>query len=106
VKRQLYRGSLFIVLTVCFICPMVEMFDHWHDAIQTGSDTEYAVVVLALCIPVAVSFSRIVRRTMSGVVRAVTASLTPQKSRCYGSEFKLSFVLLSATSPPIFSLRI
>ena len=105
-KRHLYRGVLFIVLTVCFICPMVEMFDHWHDAIQTGSDTEYAVVVLALCIPVAASFSRVVRRAMSGVVRAVIASPHHQKSRCYGSDFELTFVLLSATSPPIFSLRI
>jgi len=26
------------------------MFDHWDDTIQTGNDTEYGLVVLALCV--------------------------------------------------------
>jgi hypothetical protein len=105
VKRHLYRVALFIVLTVCFICPMVEMFDHWHDAVETGSDTEYTVVVLALCIPVAVSFSRFFHRAVR-LVRAAAAQFNPQKSPCRVSEAEFAFVFLSATSPPILSLRI
>jgi len=104
VKRHLYRAALFIVLTVCFICPMVEAFDQWHDAVETGSDTEYAVVVLALCIPVALSFSRLFQRAISEVVRATIAPCKPQKSN--EPELEMTFVLSSATSPPVLSLRI
>jgi hypothetical protein len=42
-----------IVLLTCLICPLVEMFDNWDHTIQTGNDTEYALVVLALCVGVA-----------------------------------------------------
>jgi hypothetical protein len=105
VKRHLYCVALFIVLTVCFICPMVEMFDQWHDTIETGSDTEYTVVVLALCIPVAVSFSRFFQRA-ARLVRAATAQFNPQKSPSGVSEAEFAFVFMRATSPPITSLRI
>src|SRR5207302_189474 len=37
-----------LVLLTCLICPLVETFDNWDHTIQTGNDTEYALVVLAL----------------------------------------------------------
>jgi hypothetical protein len=51
-----------IVLITCLVCPLVEMFDHWDHTLQTGNDTEYALVVLALCVGVAYRLARIVSR--------------------------------------------
>jgi len=51
-----------VVLFTCLVCPLVEMFDHWDHTIQTGNDIEYALVILALCVGVAYTFTRIVSR--------------------------------------------
>ncbi len=45
------------MLLTCFVCPLVDMFDNWDHAMQTGNDTEYAFVVLALCVGVAYSLA-------------------------------------------------
>jgi hypothetical protein len=44
-----------LVLLICLVCPLVEMFDTWDDTAQTGGNTEYALVLLALCVGVAYS---------------------------------------------------
>lgn len=57
------RASRIIVtlaLLTCLICPLLETFDTWDHTIQTGNDTEYALVILALCVGVAYSFARFV----------------------------------------------
>jgi hypothetical protein len=36
------------------------MFDHWDHELQTGNDTEYALVLLALCIGAACSLARLI----------------------------------------------
>jgi hypothetical protein len=35
---------------ICFVCPALEMFDRWDNTLQTGQDTEYTFVLLALCV--------------------------------------------------------
>jgi hypothetical protein len=49
-----------IVLLTCVVCPALETFDHWDHTIQTGQDTEYALVVLALCVGVVYALARLV----------------------------------------------
>jgi hypothetical protein len=49
-----------IVLLTCVVCPVLETFDHWDHTIQTGQDTEYALVVLALCVGVVYALARLV----------------------------------------------
>lgn len=39
-----------IALAICLVCPLVEMFDQWDHTLQTGNDTEYLFVLLALCV--------------------------------------------------------
>jgi hypothetical protein len=46
------------ILVTCIECPLVDMFDNWDHAVQTGNETEYAWVALALCVGVAYSFAR------------------------------------------------
>jgi len=52
------RITALVVLLTCLICPLLETFDSWDDTIQTGNDTEYTLVILALCIGIAYSFAR------------------------------------------------
>jgi hypothetical protein len=58
-SRLLLVGIVFI-LVVCLVCPLVELFDQWDHTLQTGNDTEYTLVILALCIGAAYSFTRFI----------------------------------------------
>ena len=40
---------IWLILTVCLVCPAMQMFDRWDHEAQTGQDTESALVVFALC---------------------------------------------------------
>ena len=40
------RVVVMLVLTVCLVCPILEVFDTWDPPIQSGNDTEYT----ALCV--------------------------------------------------------
>ena len=51
-----------LVLAICFVCHVAEIFDQWDHTLQTGDDTEYAFVVLALCVGVAYSLKWFVPR--------------------------------------------
>jgi hypothetical protein len=48
-----------IALIICIVCPVLEMFDHWDHTLQTGNDTEYTLVVLAVCVGLAFSLARV-----------------------------------------------
>src|SRR5690242_7205642 len=58
-----------VILMTCLVCPLVELFDNWDHTMQTGNDTEYAFVVLALCVGVAYSLARFIfKSTLLGFV--------------------------------------
>ena len=93
-----------LALLVCLICPILEVFDTWDPPIQTGNDTEYTLVVVALCVGATYLFVRSILESRradfvdnpsltSGVPRLL--DLTPR--------FAFPFAY---TSPPTLSLRI
>ena len=92
-------------LLTCLVCPMLEMFDQWDHTMQTGNDTEYSLVVLALCIGVAYSFARFVSKHSLHGFLAVVFTADIQK-------FFLSTLCLLTSlhfdeiSPPPLALRI
>src|SRR5260370_8172681 len=49
-RTRMSRVAAMIVLLTCVVCPVTEMFDHWDHTLQTGQDTEYTLVLLALCV--------------------------------------------------------
>ena len=49
-----------LVLVVCLVCPLAEMFDQWDHTLQTGNDSEYALVILALCVGVSFLLKRLI----------------------------------------------
>jgi hypothetical protein len=95
-----------LVLLTCLVCPLVELFDNWDHTIQTGNDTEYALVVVALCVGMAYSFARFAfKSALLGFVANSSFASCAQKSFFTGlSSFALP--LFDVTSPPPLPLRI
>jgi hypothetical protein len=105
-RSRARRLIVTLVLVTCFICPLVEMLDHWDHTIQTGNDTEYALVVLALSVGVAYSIARFIfESALLGFVANTLFASCAQKSFFIGlSSFPLP--LFDVTSPPPLPLRI
>jgi hypothetical protein len=95
-----------LVLITCLVCPLVELFDNWDRTIQTGNDTEYALVVLGLCVGVAYSFARFIFKSalLDFVAKSVFASCA-QKS-FFSAPYSFPLLIFDATSPPPLPLRI
>ena len=49
VRRVLLRPAVLITLAAMLGGHMTELFDHWENTLQTGSDVDYTVVILAAC---------------------------------------------------------
>ena len=77
------RASLLIgaiSLAICVVCPLVDLFDQWDHALQTGHDSEYPLVILALCVGAAFVLGRLiltlpVNLSMSGVRYAILSEI-------------------------------
>jgi hypothetical protein len=95
-----------VVLLTCFICPLAETFDSWDHTTQTGNETEYALVILALCVGVAYSFAHFIFK--SGLLGFVAQSVFASSTQKPFLSAPCSFILLlfDATSPPPLPLRI
>jgi len=93
-----------LLLTVCLVCPTLEVFDTWDPPIQTANDTEYGLVVAALCLGAAYLF---VRATLEFPREGFLAG----RKRTFGlpglfvSTRRFDFHF-SDTSPPALTLRI
>ncbi len=101
----MHVGIVFI-LVVCLVCPLVELFDRWDHTIQTGNDTEYTLVILALCMGVAYSFARFIFEfaQLRFLARTVFASCV--KKSLFSVPCGFTLLLFDATSLPPLSLRI
>lgn len=95
-----------LVLLICLLCPFLEMFDHWDHTIQTGNDTEYALILIALCVGFACSVARLVftASARSGMGLRVLSEAVEFKSLL--SIFRGGIRLASSKSPPLVGLRI
>lgn len=105
-RSTLLRETAALVLLICLVCPLVEMFDHWDHTLQTGNDTEYSLVALALSIGVAYSLTRLVL-TLSPVLGSFIRALTHSHG-LNGLESAFSGVtqIAVSTGPPPLALRI
>ena len=105
-RSRASRIAATLALLTCLVCPLVETFDNWDHSMQTGNDTEYGLVVLALCVGVAYSFARFIFRSASLGFAAKSVL-----ARCFLKSFlstasSFTFLLFDATSPPSLPLRI
>ena len=105
-RSRASRITVTLALLTCLICPLVEMFDNWDHTIQTGNDTEYSLVVLALCLGAAYSFARLVfKSALLGVLAENVFASYTQKS-FFSTPCSFTLLLFDATSPPSLPLRI
>jgi hypothetical protein len=105
-RSRTSRITAALVLLTCLICPLLEAFDSWDDTIQTGNDTEYTLVVLALCMGVAYSVARFTRKSalLGFVAKSIFAS-PAQKSLLF-TPLSFTLLLFDATSPPLLPMRV
>jgi len=102
-RASLIAGA--IALAICLLCPLIDMFDQWDHALQTGNDTEYPLVILALCVGAAFILGRLIMRVSLSlpVTSARCALLSPLISMPCSIAFIPS---VAAPGSPPLSLRI
>jgi hypothetical protein len=103
---KITRVVVEVVLLICVICPLVEMFDRWDHTLQTGNDSEYALVVLALCVGVAYSIARFIPRFFLRGFLAEALSNSCTHKTLPAALIKCFLVIPISISPPTLALRI
>jgi hypothetical protein len=102
------RASSFLaasLLAVCLLCQVAEIFDRWDHTLQTGDDTEYTFVVLALCAGAAVSL-KWVAPGMAALNFRARANSDRLARGLLPIRLQPSQSVLIPASPPPVSLRI
>jgi hypothetical protein len=104
-RTRMSRAAVMIVLLTCLVCPVLEMFDQWDHTLQTGNDTEYTVVLLALCVGVVYTLARLIVGLRSGLS---SISVGPDSPRIQDSLLFLihPMALGFASGSPPLNLRI
>jgi hypothetical protein len=95
------------VLLTSFVCPVVELFDRWDRTPQTGQDTEFIFMILALCIGAVYLLASLMardRRLTAAITRVSDSSVQRSSVRATSRAFGLS--VLIPISPPAAALRI
>ena len=94
-----------MALTICIVCPLVDLFDQWDHALQTGQDTEYPLVILALCVGAAFALGRlIIRFSPNLLASSIRYAVRSTFTSLFGF-IRPAAVAYSSRSPPL-SLRI
>jgi hypothetical protein len=87
--RRLAIGA---ILAIVIGAPIVETFDQWDQTAQDGNDTEINLVIVALCVGVAFSFT-------GALLAAVRATATAFCRCARAVESARSTLRLAAPSP-------
>lgn len=93
------------ILAICLVCHISEMFDQWDHTLQTGNDTEYTFVILALCVGIAFSLKWFIPRVTSPESEMGTAAYPCLHSSFSRGTQRFAAVAIEA-SPPFAALRI
>lgn len=92
------------LLLICLLCPLIESLDVWHATLDGGNDTEFALVVAALCVGVGYIAARLIFKSeFITVLASVFAHCREQFAACVLGFEPLRF---AETSPPLLPLRI
>jgi hypothetical protein len=94
-----------IALAICVLCPLVDLCDQWDHVLQTGQDTEYPLMVLALCVGALFILVRLIA-TLSANPLVSSAGRKPESAlSAQPLRFACAPLTVSPGSPPL-SLRI
>jgi hypothetical protein len=95
------------VLVTSFVCPVVELFDRWDRTPQTGNDTEFVFMILALCVGAVYLLASLMargHRLRAAITRVSDSRVQRSSVRAPSSTF--GFSVLIPISPPAAALRI
>jgi hypothetical protein len=96
-----------IALAICLTCPVADLFDHWDHALQTGHDSEYPLVIVALCVGAAFELGRLMIRLSPDRSRSMVGPAATSGLRLAGfSSCRVTLAPALASASPPFSLRI
>jgi hypothetical protein len=104
VRRILLRWAVLITLAAMLGGHMTELFDRWENTLQTGSDVDYTVVILAACAGVVF----VVAKSLLVLFRRLPEQKDSPVRQSF-SLFQTIFPEISATGPsppPLLPLRI
>jgi hypothetical protein len=94
-----------LVLAACFICPVMQWFDHWDHELKTGQDTETTFVILALCVGATIAFGQAVVYVHKALrLRTIESSDLFQIS--FDAFNVIGIVPFFSESPPLATLHI
>jgi hypothetical protein len=94
-----------LVLAICFVCHVTEIFDQWDHTLQTGVDTEYTFVLLALCVGIACSLKWFIPRITLPNSQSEAISY-PYPHPLFSTLTNWFSVVPIPASPPAAALRI
>lgn len=95
-----------LVLLICLVCPILEVFDSWDHTAQSGNDTEYTLVLVGLCTGVAYTLSRYVAASpTTSAVSELIQSFSASRPLALGTRSSF-FIVPIPLSPPALALRI
>jgi hypothetical protein len=93
-------------LAICLVCPLIDMFDYWDHAAQTGNDTEYIFVIVGLCVGSLFAFARVALKISGSSRSKRDAAAHGFLSTFTRGSFDLIVNPLISASPPLTALRI
>lgn len=102
-RASLITGA--IALAICLVCPLVDMFDQWDHALQTGNDSEYPLVILALCVGAAFVLGRLIITLSLNLPVSSARYALPSPLISLPCWIALNTLVAAPGSPPL-SLRI
>ena len=103
------RISFFVallLLATCLLCQIAEIFDQWDHTLQTGDDTEYTFVVLALCAGAAYALRWFVPAVAASVAERLDISFPRFRPMFSAFARPAPVVPISASPPFVVALRI
>jgi len=83
----------------------MELFDHWDHTAKTGSDTEYTLVALALCVGLLFSWAQLAAALCRAIFAATSARVSGWFERA-APLMNFRCEIPASESPPLFALRI
>ena len=105
-KSRASRIAAALILLTCVACPVIDSFDTWDNALETGNETEYTLVFVALCIGASYSLARFI--AAAGVIDCIEtrAFQFHRKRPAFFCGHAFVSLFLNGPSPPLLSLRI
>ena len=102
---QRARLTAVFLLLICLLCPLIESLDVWHGTLDGGNDTEFALVIAALCVGVGYIAARLIFKS-EFVASVFSSILAHRPAQFCAFVLGLDPLCFVSTSPPLLPLRI